>query len=182
MSETNLIIATSRSESSLPVIELGGVRKDRPLAMYFVYSPKGNFLIKGNADLVRDYVDKEFPVCIYRYTFWEKGISRGNWRGNGLFVHHLATMRTLVYNDAKRRKQFPGVEWYNDSSLVWYKKTFLNNASHSAKYAITNMKVDGSKVFFYRQMPKKWLLEWNELVLPERETVSPVLNNPNFFI
>lgn len=74
----------------------------------------------------------------------------------------------MIYNDAKRRKQFPKIDWYNDSSLDWYKKTFLNKASHSAKYAITSRKIEGSEVFFYRQMPKQWLPEWNELVLPER--------------
>ena len=59
-------------------------QRTSPYAVYFVYAPQGNYMITGYDKKVEPYVDKHFPKCIYRYTFWKKGSSRGSWVFNGV--------------------------------------------------------------------------------------------------
>jgi hypothetical protein len=66
------------------IITIEGKRnpRDPKLCMYFLYSPEGNFLLKGqNSYSIERYIRRHFPVYIYRYTFWKKGKSRGHWVG-----------------------------------------------------------------------------------------------------
>jgi len=57
-------------------------RASRPFTIYFVYAPEGNFVVKGMAPQVEEYVRKRFPICLCRYTFWQKGKSRGGWKSS----------------------------------------------------------------------------------------------------
>ena len=45
-------------------------RTSEPFAIYFVYAPEGNFVIKGMNNDVLKYVNDNFSKCVYNYTFW----------------------------------------------------------------------------------------------------------------
>jgi hypothetical protein len=50
-----------------------------PFSIYFVYTPKGNYAVKGMHQQVQTYVEQHFPTALYRYTFWKNGRCRGSW-------------------------------------------------------------------------------------------------------
>ena len=45
----------------------------------FVYSNKGNFLVKGYLDEVRDYVKKNYKKYFVNYSLWSDGQHRDIW-------------------------------------------------------------------------------------------------------
>jgi len=76
-----------------------------PFAMYFVY-PKGEepCLVKGTSDEVRDYVDKHFPIALFRYTFWQNGKSRGHWQftGSGRYISYNGRKIVVHIHDSPK--------------------------------------------------------------------------------
>ena len=53
-----------------------------PFAIYFIFAPEGNFIIKGMNKEVWEYANKHFSKFICQYTFWHKGKTRGGWRAS----------------------------------------------------------------------------------------------------
>lgn len=111
-------------------------RSAHPWAMYFIYAPEGNFILKGKENKdglpsLNDYIKKHFPICLYRYTYWENGESRGSWR--------FSCPRMYVEGPSRRTNR---------------------------KYEIVAFKEleKGRKVLTFRRIPKKWLPEYNELL------------------
>lgn len=60
--------------------------RSHPFAMYFVYAKDAQSVITGPSEDVEAYIEKHFPRCIYRYTFWKDGRQRGGW-GSTLCVY-----------------------------------------------------------------------------------------------
>ena len=154
------------------VIDLGDrlPRSKNPYALLFVISPKGNFLIKGSSDACQGYVDEHFPVCIYRYTYWQKksefqaymkeffkidvplSLSRGSWRSKGIEVFEVNFRRRLSKYSQENSEYMPVPPNRNVNFLITSRRIFEDrNTSH----------------LWYRRLPKKWIPEWNELVIKE---------------
>jgi len=77
--------------SKFEVIELSRFEKRRRTDMFgyqatqafsiaFVYSDKGNFVVKGMSQAVESYIPNYYPNSIYYISFWNNGKSRGYWR------------------------------------------------------------------------------------------------------
>lgn len=51
-----------------------------PYSIAFVY-PKNKpvVVVKGMYHLVKDYVEKHYPISVFRMTNWQNGESRGGW-------------------------------------------------------------------------------------------------------
>jgi len=112
--------------------------RNNPWTMYFVYAPSGNFIIKGDSEAVNEYVKHNFPMCLYRYTYWKRGKSRGDYVGFGIRV-------------VSRHKGTVELENY-----------YFANAPKSAKWAITD--TNRTKIFHYRKLPHTWLSEWTDIL------------------
>jgi hypothetical protein len=67
-------------KKQFPVIEVpaSGERdwSGGAFTLTFVYSPKGNVLLKGYYDEVHQYIRKHFQRCFYRMVMYYKGSSR----------------------------------------------------------------------------------------------------------
>lgn len=50
-----------------------------PYAIFWVYTPKGNYKVMGMSYDVRNWVEKNIPEGVYHYTYWKNGRSRGGW-------------------------------------------------------------------------------------------------------
>lgn len=50
-----------------------------PYTIAFVYSPDGNCVVKGMSKTVEDFINTNFPRCIYYITYWNNGECRGFW-------------------------------------------------------------------------------------------------------
>ena len=112
-------------------------------ALCFVISPEGNFIIKGEDDICRKYINQHYPVCIFRQERYQKTRHWGLWRANGFCLFHRNHgLNTFV--------------WTCYNGLVY---PFENRSS---RFVLTNR--DMSKGFSYRRLPKKWLPEWNQLL------------------
>ena len=59
-----------------------------PYCVAFVYSKKGNIVVKGYAQEVGDAINKRrWGNCVYYYTYWYHGCCRGEWSATpGIFV------------------------------------------------------------------------------------------------
>jgi len=65
-----------------------------PYTIYFVYPELGRqertpdpVVVKGTSEGCKKYVKKHFPFCLYRYSYWKKGKSRGGWRYQGRAIY-----------------------------------------------------------------------------------------------
>jgi hypothetical protein len=129
----------------------GWGRRSNPWAMYYVYSPKGRFIVKGDSEGVEKYVKQHFPLCIYRYTFWQKGVSRGHYQANGIQL-------------IKRPKHGPAVMYEGGN----WQDIYFRGAPKSAKWCITN--TNRTRLYYYRKLPHTWLQEWSNLKIADRWT------------
>ena len=57
-------------------------RSKEPFTIFFVYTPNGNYVLKGGEEICKCYVKNNFAKCFYRYSFWMNGKSRGGWQSN----------------------------------------------------------------------------------------------------
>ena len=108
-----------------------------PYAMYFMYTPEGNFLVKGMSLVCEAYVKEHFLKYIARCTFWEKGTSRGCWvASKGIHV--------------SKQKSYKGERSVYKGRL---------------KYVISMYGKEGKLVAMkvVRRMPRKWLDEYNQV-------------------
>jgi len=62
--------------------------KKHAYTMYFCYPKVGPpTVVKGSSDTVEKYVKDYLTPCIYYYSFWKDGKSRGNWRASrGIYI------------------------------------------------------------------------------------------------
>lgn len=140
-------IKSVKSRSMLPVIDVGLRHKGHPLAITFVYSPKGNVAVKGNPDAVYAYIHKHYPVCLYRYSYWRNGQERGSWRMQGV------NLREIHESD-----------WREE-----YISKFYASVPRHNKFVV--MSADGKRpLFSYRRLPRRWLEDWNNALKPETKT------------
>lgn len=84
--------------------------KSEPFVIYFVYSKEGAFVVKGMSSRVESYVYQRFPRCVYRYTMWSEGKSRGGWNST------MCVYIRPVENDAGKRRCEISV--YNDKKCM----------------------------------------------------------------
>lgn len=70
----------------MKTIELSSFKKTKstwggsePFAMAFVYSPKGNVVVKGMSPDVTSYVQEHYPQCVYNMTWFSKEGTRSMW-------------------------------------------------------------------------------------------------------
>lgn len=70
-------------------------RSSEPFAIYFVYGPEGNFVVKGMDNEVWKFINEKFSKFICQYTFWHKGESRGGWKAS-------ANLQFFMYKKDKR--------------------------------------------------------------------------------
>jgi hypothetical protein len=102
----------------MPVIVLSGFerrprtgpysRGTQAFAIAFVYSSKGNFVVKGMYQEVENYIKQHYPRSIYNLTLWADGKSRNIWYSNSrVYVSHREIKGHLkyeisVYSNGKR--------------------------------------------------------------------------------
>lgn len=116
-------------------VKTKGIFTTEPYAIWFVYTPEGNFLVKGMSNLCKEYVEKNFSKYIARYTMWQKGKSRGSWVScKGLFVNLIPR--------------------HDKYGMIDYKKRL--------KYRIGSSKTENFLEF--RKIPNKWLPEYDKLL------------------
>lgn len=121
--------------------------------MFFIYTPKGNYLIKGwvrsDGWDIEQYVNKKFEKCFYRYTFWQNGQSRGGWRfANKERNRHLFWMsgRNLLI----------------DGHTVYDLNNKLIKISKNKTYAVC-FHLDKIYAIGFRKVPTKWIAEFDQL-------------------
>lgn len=123
----------------LQEIDLGPFKRTKGdlYGMWFVYTPQGNFLVKGMFGLCEEYVKKNFSKYIARWTMWKNGKSRGYWqcsRGMGV--------RVLPEQDEY------GMIDYSYSKRMKYKVVFDKS----------------EETLEFRKIPKKWLPEYDRIL------------------
>lgn len=107
-----------------------------PWSIFFVYSKRGNFIIKGMSREVEKYIHDSFDRAFCRYTFWQNGMSRGFWR-------------------------FWGADFYFGSSKVRNRRkntiyTFLTIKSPDCNGEIIKRRKECT-LMTVRNIPKRWL-------------------------
>ncbi len=57
-----------------------GRQSTQPFVIAFVYSDKGNFVVKGMEKAVVKHIANHFPNSIYNMTYWKKGTNFNSWQ------------------------------------------------------------------------------------------------------
>lgn len=129
-------------------------RGSSKLAMYFVLTPEGRFLLKGqNSSKIQEYIKKNFPICIYRYTFWGKGTSRGGWQGKhpSVYIHFK-----------ERTEEIPHRLWPGSTTSKKTNKIVITFSKKGSQYQ--NISEPREITFTCRRMPNKWIPEWDDAI------------------
>ena len=139
-------------------IVLGDTKKPNPFTLAFVTSPQGNFLIKGDSEIVNEYITKHFPISIVRSTWWKNKKSRGHWSGNSSAGY------LFVEDDILRLKK-------NNTSDMFERMIKLLGIGIKARtrFIITDYQ---TFAFQYRNMPSKWLPEWSDAIRSNKPDVT----------
>jgi hypothetical protein len=106
----------------------------QPFAIFFVYPKDGEpIVVKGMCDEVKNFVNSSFPNAIYRYTFWNDGVSRGSWS----FAKSSESSRYICTATDKlgNYKRGYDIRIYKDRKLV--------------------------KTLYLRRIPHKWIPEYD---------------------
>ena len=103
-------------------------RDGNPYTLTFVHTPSGNYLVKGQARTVDEYIKEHFPQCIYKNTYWHKGKARGYWRAD---QNHSLYIKKVYDRTSKHYGRFE-VMMYVVGSMT-------------------------PKVYYFKRMPSKWL-------------------------
>jgi len=126
----------SKKKKTLPVIEVpaSGVSNwsGGAYTLSFVYSNKGNFLVKGYLREVEDYIKKNFPRYFVNHTLWKKDFL-------GRSIH-----RSIW-------------KFWKDGVYV----TKPDRRSRSKKWKFTYFSPNQPKLEFKR-LPKSWIPELNK--------------------
>ena len=141
------------------ILEGMEVKSTHPFAIYFVYAPEGNFVLKGRSGACEKYIAKHFSKCLYNYTYWHNGESRGGWRFNckGMYVDTPSErQRQIIRNEAE------------ENGNSWTYKLY-NLRPRIAKYEVFAYFRDANrelhrKGFEFRRMPRKWIPEFDMLI------------------
>ena len=121
-----------------------GMAKGSLWSMCFVISPEGNFLVKGDAALCREYISRHYPVSIVRQERYAKRSNQsfhfGSWMAYGIRLYHKV----------------------HGLSLFPYCHISQQAIPLTARFILSSY--GGEKSYTYRRLPKKWLPEWNSLI------------------
>ncbi len=121
----------------LQEIDLGPFKRTKGdlYGMWFVYTPQGNFLVKGMFGLCEQYIKKNFSKYIARWTMWKNGKSRGHWQcSEGMSVSILSRMDKFGMIDYSQRLKYKVVFSKSEETLE------------------------------FRKIPKKWLPEYDRIL------------------
>ena len=133
----------------LKEINLGDWEKtgrSEPYCMLFVYTPTDNILIKGMPDACNRYVDQHYPICVYRYTYWKNGVSRGTWRcgkGMRMDIHKVREDNHSRFGDI------------GDGRKVWEVTTYVPGSGRM---------IEGRTVRI-RRLPHRWISLYDEAII-----------------
>lgn len=109
---------------------------------------KPPIVIKGVCFKVSEYIEKNYPYCIYNIAYYNKGKNRGGWRcpsGLKLYIRLCRRVKT---------SQDPLVERY--------KALIDEEVAEKGGYNVMMFGEDGSqKTLHFKRMPHKWIDEFN---------------------
>ena len=110
-----------------------------PFAIYFVFAPEGNFVVKGMADEVWKYINERFPKFICQYTFWHKGESRrGGWKSSeNLQLYILKKGKRFYVSMATEEKFEPDMMSFRRVPHRWlpeYDEALTKDEQNKRKY------------------------------------------------
>ena len=114
----------------------------QPYSIFFVYTPDGNYVVKGMSEAVKTYVHQRFPRSFYQYTFWRKPSERD------AFFNRIVSSRGGWSSPMKL--------YFRPKKIGKRVKTFVS----------MNTK-DGFQTEFmsFRRMPHKWIPIFSEALL-----------------
>lgn len=121
-----------KSHSFLPV------KRGSPFSIYFVYSNTGNFIFKGDPDIIGDYIKENYPRSFSRVTYWKNGAQRGLWRSPTLRIRR----NTFVKKNKNGREFF----------------------ALDDKFTITKRNDDKSIGIRLKRIPNKWIPQFDNLI------------------
>jgi len=109
-----------------------------PWTIAFVYTPDGDFVIKGMSEAVKTYVKSHFQKYIVNYTFWKN-----------------KSCKMLI-----GWSRIPEKRGYWSSS----RNIFISDRELSGhkKYEINVRTENGTKIIQVRRVPRKWLDIYNQ--------------------
>jgi hypothetical protein len=121
-----------------------------PYCFAFVYSRKGNFLVKGMFSEVKEYIQENLTDALVKYTFFHNGKSRGYWEFVNKQEYVLSgsgrtrCKRRLVYEHDERDKygRYPGKR---------------------KGYVVLLRGEKRSKKLYFKRLPHKWIPEFDSL-------------------
>lgn len=108
-----------------------GQRGTQPFAIAFVYSDKGNFVVKGMERAVKKHIENHYPNSVYNMTYWKNGRSRGSWYsprriyidlkeiagGKRRYVISIVRDKKLVQKITVRRVPHKWLDAYNQADV-----------------------------------------------------------------
>jgi hypothetical protein len=133
-----------------------------PFAIYYIYTPDGNFIVKGMADEVEEHVKLHFPISFFRSTYWAYGKSRGLWRSFcGIYIQEQRISADEVV------KRICGVRT-NDDDLY---------SRGRIRYVISWQTENGymPNALILRRMPHKWLPIFDKTIFEKKPNVPNLM-------
>lgn len=108
-----------------------GRQGTQPFAIAFVYSDKGNFVVKGMENAVKKHIANHFPNSVYNMTYWKNGQSRDLWlspktiyinlrevNGKFRYVIEIFSDKKLVQRITVRRVPHKWLDAYNQADMA----------------------------------------------------------------
>lgn len=138
----------------MKTLKFGPVQTGTPFAIVFLYSKTGNMVLKGNIDMIRDYINQNHPRSFYRVTYWQDGKEKfGTWDSPCLCIHRGRYQHVL-----EGRKHF----WLNQPVTISHfnKKYSICTYNPSAPFG----KKFGEKKLQLKRIPNKWIPEFDALI------------------
>lgn len=118
----------------LEEIDFGYTNSNFRYCIAFVYSKCGkNCVLKGNYQVIRDYVKDNFSYALVNFTMWKDGKSTNHWR-------FFSNEKVYLYN-------------LKSSATSGKKKYVLRIISCSTYLTL--------KTLTFRRMPNRWIDEFN---------------------
>lgn len=149
-----------------------------PFCIAFVYTrDNGNFVVKGSSDEVVKYIERTwFRKCIYRYTFWLSGKSRGGWRASGRAIYFSAGVGGSVDDLCVACGHNHGRNWpcrskpHRDSYChsCPCKEPEWANVKTQNKYTIAIYSENKKMELHLRRIPHKWIPAYDQADFIER--------------
>jgi len=132
-------------------IQFGKPDSGTPFTIVFLYSKKGNFVLKGNIDKIQYFIKNEHPRSFYRVSCYKKGMkSWGYWRSPCLSIER--EWKTIPINKPYM---------FCPRSTIHYDKKYTivahnPNAERGKWHGTTEIKL--------KRIPNKWIPEFDKLV------------------